>query len=114
MVRLYCITAAKWTSIFTDNANLVYIFDPIGMNPGIARHTARELTRWNLKLNYFRFIIAHVFIEDNIWSEILKKWTVQRRHQIAVLIIGRVKSLMIYPISSARQVEIEMAHLKYL
>ena len=77
MTRLDFITAACTTSIYTDQANLVYIFDPLGMNPGIAKHTASKLTRWALKLNEFRFIIEHISGDQNVWADMLTRWAVQ-------------------------------------
>jgi len=46
MSRIDYLIAGKEESLFTDHANLVYIFDPIGQNPGIARRTANKLMRW--------------------------------------------------------------------
>lgn len=60
MCRMDYLTAVSETSIYTDHANLIYIYDPYGQHPGVARHTANKLMRWSLKLSAFRYIIEHV------------------------------------------------------
>lgn len=64
----YLVTGRKLT-IFTDHYNLVYLFDPYGQNPGIARNTASKLMRWALKLNTFRYVIEHMAGERNAWAD---------------------------------------------
>jgi len=59
MTRLEYLIAGKEVSLFTDHANLTYIFDPVGQNPGIARHTANKLMRWALRLSGYRYVIEH-------------------------------------------------------
>lgn len=71
MCRLDYIICSRTVSIFTDHANLVYIFDPYGRNTGIARHTASNLMRCALKMRAFRYIIEHVAGECNVWADIL-------------------------------------------
>jgi RNase H-like domain found in reverse transcriptase len=51
MIRFERIVFGRQIHIYTDHANLVYIFDPYGQNPGIARHTASKLMRWAVKLS---------------------------------------------------------------
>eukprot|EP00171_Calliarthron_tuberculosum_P005938 IDg5938t1 len=50
MTRLDYLVLGRVVSIFTDHANLVYLYDTYGRNPGIARYTASKLMRWALKL----------------------------------------------------------------
>lgn len=73
MCRLDYIICGRTVSIFTDHANLVYLFDPYGRNPGIARHTASKLMRWALKLSVFRYVIEHVPGERNVWADMLTR-----------------------------------------
>lgn len=51
VTRLDYITVAREVHIFTDRANLTYIFDPHGNNPGISRHVANKLMRRALRLS---------------------------------------------------------------
>ena len=43
------VIVGKEVSLFTDHANLVYIFNPVGQNPETARPIANKLMRWALK-----------------------------------------------------------------
>jgi RNase H-like domain found in reverse transcriptase len=61
-------------SLFTDHQNLVYIFHPYGLDPGIAAHTAAKLTRWALKLSAYNYTIEHVPGTDNVWADMLTRW----------------------------------------
>ena len=57
MSKLDYIVMGREVNIFTEHANLVYLYDPYGRNPGVSRHTASKLMRWSLKLNAFRYVI---------------------------------------------------------
>lgn len=49
-------------AIFTDHANLVYLFDPYGRTPGLPRYTASKLIRWAIKLSAFS-VCHRIFAE---------------------------------------------------
>lgn len=76
MTKMDFLTYGREVTIFTDHANLVYIYDPFGKNPGIARHTACKLMRWALKLSGFRYVIEHVSGDSNVWADMLTRWAV--------------------------------------
>lgn len=59
MCRLDYLVQGSDVNIFTDHANPVYLYDPYGSNPGIQRHTASKLMRWEIKLSAFRNTIEH-------------------------------------------------------
>jgi len=94
--RLEYLIAGKEVSLFTDHANLIYIFDPVGQNPGIARHTANKLMRWALKLSGYRYVIEHLSGERNVWADILTRWAVKPRDTVRAMNISK---LMFAPIS---------------
>lgn len=89
-------TSTSCTSIFTNHANLVYIFDPAGTNPGIRKHTASKLTRWKQKINDFRLIIEHIEGEKHVRSDMLTPSAVQPRNEIARFKVS-LTSLIIAP-----------------
>ncbi len=60
--------------LFTDHKNLIYIFDPVGSNPKIAKHVANKVERWAMKLAAFRYAIVHISGEDNHWADLLSRW----------------------------------------
>lgn len=98
MTRPDYIKAARRTSIYTNHANLVYMYDPVGKNPGSSKHTANKLSWWALKLKEFRFIIEHITGEDNLWADMLTGWTVHPRNKVALSRIGKVKTFFATPI----------------
>jgi len=96
MARLEYLIAGKEISLFTDHANLIYIFDPVGQNPGIARHTANKLLRWALKLSGYRYVIDHLSGERNVWADILTRWAVKPRVGVKS---AKLSKLMLAPIT---------------
>ncbi len=76
----YVVSVHKVT-IYTDHANLVYLYDPYGRNPGIARHTASKLMRLALKLSAFLYVIDHLPGESNVWADILTRWEVSSKRR---------------------------------
>ena len=63
-------------NIFTDHANLVYLYDSYGRNPGISRQTASKLMRWAIKLSAFRYVVVHLPGDQNVWEDMLTRWAV--------------------------------------
>ena len=74
MTKADYISSAREVHIYTDHANLVYIFNPYGMNPGVGRHVAQKLMRWEIRLSAFRYVIEFVPGESNVWADILSRW----------------------------------------
>lgn len=99
MCRLDYLIAGRSVSIFTDHANLVYIYDPYGSNPGIARHTANKLMRWALKLGEFRYTIEFLPGEKNVWADMLTRWAASPNHIVSNSKVVALKSLLLAPIS---------------
>lgn len=60
LCRTDYLVAAHTVAIFTDHANLVYLFDTFGRILGIPRHTASKLMRWEIKLSAFWYVIENL------------------------------------------------------
>lgn len=73
MTRMDHVSKIRTVPIYTGHSNLVYIHDPLGQNPRIARHTMSEVMGWALKLSEFRFIIEHIEGERNVWADLLTR-----------------------------------------
>lgn len=54
MSRLDYLVSDRTVTIFIYHANLVYMYNSYGSNPGIAQHTASKLKRRDLKLSGYR------------------------------------------------------------
>lgn len=59
--------------IFTDHANLAFIFDA-SRHSALHRHTAAKLQRWALQLTGFDYVIEHIPGELNVWADLLSRW----------------------------------------
>ena len=104
MCRLDYLVAGKTVFIYTDHANLVYMYDPYGRNPGIPHYTASKLMRWALKLSGFHYVVEHIAGERNVWADMLTRWAVQPRNKVSVL---SLKSVMYAPINSGLDPELD-------
>lgn len=98
LIRFEHLVGGREVSIYTDHTNLVYIFDPYGQNPGIARHTASKLTRWAVKLSSFRYVIEAIPGEKNHMADLMTRWAVQPRTGVARL--ARIVMAPIFPQTS--------------
>jgi len=81
-------TGGGTVHIWTDHANLTYIFDPFGRNPGINRQVANKLLRWALKLCGHRYVIEFLSGSRNVWADLLTRWAApytERQAKLAVL-----------------------------
>ena len=99
MCRLDYLVMGREVNIFTDHANLVYLYDPYGRNPGISRHTASKLMRWALKLSAFHYVVEHLPGERNVWADMLTRWAVSSNRSINAAKVIKAKSLMYAPIN---------------
>jgi len=88
MEQFYYMTGGGTVHIWTDHANLTYIFDPFGRNPGINRQVANKLLRWALKLCGHRYVIEFLSGSRNVWADLLTRWAApytERQAKLAVL-----------------------------
>jgi len=99
MCRLDYLVTGHTVSIFTDHANLVYMYDPYGRNPGMSRQTATKLMRWAIKLSAFRYIVEHLPGERNVWADMLTRWAVQPRTSVNAKRVAAIKSLILAPVN---------------
>jgi RNase H-like domain found in reverse transcriptase len=83
MIRFEHIDFGRLIHLYTDHANLVYIFDPYGQNSGIARHTASKLMRWAVKLSSFRYVIEALEGDRNLFPDLLTRWAVRPKDTLA-------------------------------
>lgn len=107
MCRLDYLVCGNVVSIFTDHANLVYLYDPFGRNPGIPRHTASKLMRWALKLSAFRYIVEHIPGEKNVWADMLTRWAVKECSAIKPYKNSSLKALLVCPINPSLNSELD-------
>ena len=66
----YMLHGAKPFFIFTDHANLVYIFRG---QSGLKRQTSEKLERWGLRFLAYKYVIEHISGEDNHWADMISR-----------------------------------------
>ncbi|KAE9067004.1 hypothetical protein PF007_g28235 [Phytophthora fragariae] len=70
----YLLLRPKGFRLYTDHRNLVYIFNPYGVDSTMARYQADKLQRWSISLTAFRYVIEHVPGDQNEWGDLLSRW----------------------------------------
>ena len=74
--RLHWIAATSaGFDLHTDHNNLVFLFDPLAVVPDMSQTTARKVLRWAVKLSLYNYVCIHVRGEDNVWADLLGRWT---------------------------------------
>jgi hypothetical protein len=63
-------------SILSDHLNLIYIYNPLSVDPTLARHVVHRLQRWALKMSVFAYRMEHVAGEVNFWTDLMTRWGV--------------------------------------
>jgi len=63
------------THVFTDHRNLLFIFAPLAINPILGHHIVSKVQRWALVLSTFNYTIEHIRGCDNVFADILTRWT---------------------------------------
>ena len=96
MYKLDYLAMVRRVTIFTEHANVVYLFDPHGQNPGIPRHTASKLMRWALKLSAFSYVIEHLAGERNVWADMISREAFQPNSKLPAF---KLRSLLVAPIT---------------
>ena len=61
--------------VFTDHRNLLFVFAPRALEPTLGRHVVSKVQRWAFYLSRFDYIIEHIRGEENVFADILTRWT---------------------------------------
>ncbi|KAH9117954.1 hypothetical protein LEN26_012317 [Aphanomyces euteiches] len=61
-------------ALFTDHANLKFIFNPTSVNAAIPKYTAAKLDRWALLLMGYDYTIYDIAGGANVWADLLSRW----------------------------------------
>jgi RNase H-like domain found in reverse transcriptase len=63
-------------SILSDHLNLTYIYNPLSVDPMLARQVVHKLQRWALKMSVFAYRMEHVAGEVKFWTDLMISWGV--------------------------------------
>ncbi|GMF30980.1 unnamed protein product [Phytophthora fragariaefolia] len=67
----YLLQREKGFRMYTDHANLMYIFNP---SMEIKRHVRDKLQRWAMRLWGLRYTIEHINGSSNVWADMFSRW----------------------------------------
>lgn len=70
----YILASDTTTRVFTDHRNLLFVFNPVAMEPSLGRHKVLKVVRWALYLSAFNYRIEHVSGPSNVWPDIMTRW----------------------------------------
>ena len=60
--------------LFTDQRNLIFLFDPTLKESGFKKQTVDKLCQWASKIQGCSYIIESLPGEDNLWADMLSRW----------------------------------------
>jgi hypothetical protein len=60
--------------LFTDRANLKYIFNPASLRAAVPKYTAAKLDLWALLLMCYEYRIIDITGEAKVWADLLSRW----------------------------------------
>ena len=71
----YILLTTQPSHVYTDHKNPLFIFAPLTLEPALGRHVVSKLQRWALFLSRFSYVIEHVDGKQNVFPDILTRWT---------------------------------------
>ena len=74
--KMDCLLAGRSDiRVLTDHRNLLFVFAPRALEPTLGRHVVSKVQRWAFYLSRFDYSIEHIRGEDNVFADILTRWT---------------------------------------
>jgi len=61
--------------LYTDHNNLIFLFDPLAVVPDMSQTSLRKVLRWAVKLSVYRYTCYHIKGADNVWADLLTRWS---------------------------------------
>lgn len=75
--------------VHTDHNNLILLFSPIAIVPGLSQTALRKIFISAVLLSIYHYACFHIEVQDNVWSDLLRHWsalpTIRRLVRIPVL-----------------------------
>lgn len=60
--------------IHTDHYNLMFVLNPLKLDPILGRHVMYKLQGWRLYLSNFSYCIEHIAGVKNVMADIMTRW----------------------------------------
>lgn len=71
----WLLATSEGFDLFTDHQNLIFIFDPLSVIHDLVKSTVRKVLRWAVLLSAYTHICVHIKGLENVWADILSRWT---------------------------------------
>ena len=72
-----------------DHQNFIFLFYPLAVVPDLSVSSTRKVLRWAVRLSMYNYTCLHIKAIDNVWADIIGKWsqppTMRRLVKIPVL-----------------------------
>ena len=62
-------------NLCTDRRNLLFVFNPLALDPARGWHIVNKVQRWGLYISKFSYIIEHIIGEKNVMAGIMTRWS---------------------------------------
>lgn len=69
---------------YTDRGNLLYVLAPLAFRPNAPRYVLAIVHRWVIHMSRFKFVIEHVHGFNDVFADLLTKWSQEHRVHQAV------------------------------
>lgn len=90
----YLMFGEKPSHLYTDHRNLLFVYNPLSVQPEIGRHVVNKVQRWALYLSRFHYNIEHVAGEKNVMADIMTRWFSGYRGKSARARISQIRALL--------------------
>ena len=70
----YMLLAEDNIHLYTDHRKLLFVFNPLALDPTLGRHIVNRVQRWGLFLSRFSYAIEDVDGECNVMADIMTRW----------------------------------------
>lgn len=64
--------------LYTDHNNLVFILDPLSVDPDLVQTALQKVLRWAVCSSFYNSVCIHIKGTDNVWADILGRWSAPR------------------------------------
>lgn len=70
----YLLLGNKPSHVYTDHRNLLFVYNPLSMEPAMGKHVVNKVQRWALYLSRFQYTIEHISGDSNVMADIMTRW----------------------------------------
>jgi len=77
----YLLLGSIPSHVYTDHRNLLFVYNPMSIEPAMGRHIVNKVQRWALFLSRFHYTIEHIAGDSNVMADVMTRWFVGYRQK---------------------------------